>query len=310
MVCFLIKHSCAVLTSYYAIVILMQILTYLHQDSPCVRSAAFYISFLCYLVLYCPAIVATNDSKQLTALLYIFYLDIHWNPTMHFIAAFLWYVYLGFIYVVGLLPAILFLSDLKRYGHFHSCFVPRHCKSQWNEEEGRVYLCDGVEDDRNLCDEKENVKNVDDESLLIPITGNELKDKSAKLAKGYALMGEDIECIDKIPNNMNKKEIKEQDSASKKEKESLEIYENIKTEIHDNYDVPLRSRERRSINRRKVEYTAICDIVRLFHWSMYLYSLPCLLYYVVVGLYPLPTAISVMSCVVAVEIAVFFIKKI
>ncbi len=170
-------------------------------------------------------------------------------------------------------------------------------------------MCDGVEDDRNLCDERENVKNVDDESLLIPITGNELKDKSMQGIKEYTLMGEDIECIDKIPNNMNKEEIKEQDSAIKKEKEFLEIHENIKTEIHENYDVPL-SKERRSINRRRVEYTAVCDIVRLFHWSMYLYSLPCLLYYVVVGLYPLPTALSVMSCVVAVEIAVFFIKKI
>ncbi len=153
-----------------------------------------------------------------------------------------------------------------------------------------MYLCDGEEDGRRKAED-------DDESLLIPNTGNELKDKSVQEYNEYSLMEEDTECTAKTHN----KEGEEQDRAICKEKESLEI--------NDNCDVPL-GREERSVHRHKIECTAVCDILRLFHWSMYLYSLPCLLYYVAMGLYPLPTALSVMSCVIAVEIAVILIRKI
>ena len=127
--CHVIKNADILLLLYFGIVMFIQLqcLMYMHSDK--VRTQASGLSLFAYMFLYCPCIIITTDFKQLSALLYIFYLEGFKQGTFtHSLLALSWVLYPGFMFVTGLLPAILFVSDLKNYGHFHSCFIPRNCK--------------------------------------------------------------------------------------------------------------------------------------------------------------------------------------
>ena len=127
--CCVIKNVYTLLLIYFAIVIFMQLQCLMHIHSDKVRVQASGLNLFAYLFLYCPCIIITNDFKQLCALLYIFYLEgFKQDIFTHSSLALTWVLFPGFMYVIGLLPAILFLSDLKNYGHFHSRFIPRNCK--------------------------------------------------------------------------------------------------------------------------------------------------------------------------------------
>ena len=54
--------------------------------------------------------------------------------------------------------------------------------------------------------------------------------------------------------------------------------------------------------------TAIYDVLRLFHWSIVLYCLPWLAYYIIVGLYPPFTGAQIILCVVGVEMFYFMYR--
>ena len=247
-VCGMVKYIDMILLVYISIVIFMQMQALLYPHNERLRTQVAIFNMLAYLCLYCPGVIMTTDFKQLCASLYIFYLEgFKQDFVTHNALALAWVVYPGFMFVIGLLPAILFISDLIKYGHFHSCFTPRNCKKTENGD----YDCQLVNTD----------------SAARNMTGSTAEDKA---------------CDEQSENRTisDKQPLTDESTPGEPTVNSIQM------------GVP---------NNDSVAMTAMCDVLRLFHWSVVLYCLPWLGYYIIVGLYPPYHGVQLILCVIGVE---------
>ena len=113
---------------YTFVIVFCQILPFVNLESKICRSLASSIGLTAYLVLYCPCILMTTDVQESVALMYMFYIDvIAWDIGVYWLLCIAWILYPGVMCLLGLLPAVLHVSDIKVYGHFHCFLRSKNC---------------------------------------------------------------------------------------------------------------------------------------------------------------------------------------
>ena len=108
---------------YALIVIVCQILPFQNLQSKSLRNFVSMFAVTAYTFLYCPCILLITDVQESVALVYMFYLDVlTWDFGVYWLLCVAWILYPGVMCLLGLLPAVFLVSDIKLYGHFH-CFL-------------------------------------------------------------------------------------------------------------------------------------------------------------------------------------------
>ena len=127
---------------------------------------------MAYTVLYCPCILLNTDTQESVALLYMFYLrSVTWDTVVHWLLCFIWYLYPGVMCVLGLVPAVCFVSDIKVYGHFHCFFRRNHCPESCpesnvyrssdesdNYEESNIESTEKISSENQVCIAVDKIK--------------------------------------------------------------------------------------------------------------------------------------------------------
>ena len=221
---------------------------------------------MAYTVLYCLCILLITDTQQSVALLYMFYLrSVTWDTVVHWLLCFIWYLYPGMMCVLGLVPAVCFVSDIKRYRHFH-CFLRRNqCPESCPES--NIY---------RSSDESDNYEQSNTESNEeIPIEN-----------KTFIAMNE----IKKVPPETENSEVLVKTPGFTPKK------------VSDIKNVQLSSKVRKGT---KISLLAAAyDELRVIHPTVHIFSIQCL-YFIVTGLFPLYNALWVAVVLVAIEICIY-----
>ncbi len=130
LVCFLLQHLHALHLVYWIVVLLTQLWVAWGAGTKWIHCTATVLNILAFLKLYVPGIVVANDVQGLSATLYIFHWEsmrCAWSAARYVALVAAWTVYPAVTYIVGFIPAVLFIADLWTFGHFHPDVLPWNC---------------------------------------------------------------------------------------------------------------------------------------------------------------------------------------
>ncbi len=129
---YIVRTCCSnivnILLVFGTLIVSLQIIALDRVHDRTTKNVVTVVGILAHILLFCPCVSFVSNVQETVALLYMFHLDpVPWTSGENWFLCVAWLLYPSAMCVLGLIPSVMFLADIKRYGHFHCCLTPKNC---------------------------------------------------------------------------------------------------------------------------------------------------------------------------------------